>query len=65
MYCGNPKNGFAPIRCGDGRSEFLLNFSCRNHRFCPSCYDKSIDKWGEWMREKITFGCASLPPQDV
>jgi len=53
LDCGNPKCGFARIRCGDCGKEFLLYFSCHGRGFCPSCQAKRREEWGEWMREKL------------
>jgi len=30
-------------------------FSCRTRGFCPSCYAKWLEEWGEWMREELLF----------
>jgi len=51
--CGNPKNGFARIRCSDCGAESLLMFSCHGRGFCPSCHAKRREEWGEWMREEL------------
>ena len=51
LDCGNPKCGFARVRCQDCGSEFLLHFSCRIRGFCPSCHAKRLEEWSEWMRE--------------
>jgi len=53
LDCGNPRCGFARIRCPDCRDERLLMFSCRTRGFCPSCHAKRIEKWSEWMRETL------------
>jgi len=53
LDCGNPKCGFARIRCGDCGSERLLTFSCKVRGFCPSCHAKRREEWGEWMREEL------------
>jgi ribosomal protein S27E len=53
--CGNPKCGFARIRCRDCGSEFLLHFSCHRRGFCPSCHAKRCEEWGEWMRESLVL----------
>jgi len=53
LDCGNPRCGFARIRCPDCRDERLLMFSCRTRGFCPSCHAKRIEEWGEWMRETL------------
>ncbi len=28
-------------------------FSCRAHRFCPSCHAKGLEEWREWMHEEL------------
>ncbi len=48
LDCGNPKCGFARIRCGDCGSERLLTFSSKVRGFCPSCHSKRREEWGEW-----------------
>ena len=53
LDCGNPRCGFARIRCPDCREERLLMFSCRTRGFCPSCHAKRLEEWGEWMREML------------
>jgi len=53
LDCGNPRCGFARIRCPDCQAEHLLMFSCRTRGFCPSCHAKRLEEWGEWMREEL------------
>ena len=53
LDCGNPRCGFARIRCPDCHAERLLMFSCRTRGFCPSCHSKRLEEWGEWMRETL------------
>ena len=53
LDCGNPRCGFARIRCPDCAEERLVMFSCRTRGFCPSCHAKRLEEWGEWMRETI------------
>jgi len=53
LDCGNPRCGFARIRCPDCAEERLLMFSCRTRGFCPSCHSKRLEQWGEWMRETL------------
>jgi ribosomal protein S27E len=50
LDCGNPRCGFARIRCPDCHTEHLLMFSCRTRGFCPSCHAKRLE---EWMRETL------------
>jgi ribosomal protein S27E len=53
LDCGNPRCGFARIRCPDCGDEHLLMFSCRTRGFCPSCHAKRLEEWGEWMQETL------------
>lgn len=53
LDCGNPKCGFARIRCPECGTERLLTFSCKVRGFCPSCHSKRREEWGEWMREEL------------
>jgi hypothetical protein len=55
LDCGNPKCGFARIRCPSCGTEHLLCFSCRTRGFCPSCHSKRLEEWGEWMREELVL----------
>jgi ribosomal protein S27E len=50
---GNPRCGFARIRCPDCGEEGLPMFSFRTRGFCPSCHSKRLEEWGEWMRETL------------
>ena len=47
LNCGNPRCGFARIRCPDCAEERLVMFSCRIRGFCPSCHAKRVEEWGE------------------
>jgi ribosomal protein S27E len=53
LDCGNPKNGFARIKCKDCGLERLVMYSCKCRGFCPSCHAKRREEWGEWMRESL------------
>jgi len=53
LDCGNPRCGFARIRCPDCGQERFLMFSCRTRGFCPSCHARRLEQWGEWMRETL------------
>ncbi len=53
LDCGNPRSGFARIRCPDCHEEYPLTFSCKTRGFCPSCHAKRLEEWGEWVREAL------------
>ena len=47
------KNGFARIRCEDCGHEYLLVFSCKRRHFCPSCHQKQVVEFGEWLCREV------------
>ena len=47
LDCGNPKCGFARIKCSGCGREKLLMFSCKTRGFCPSCHAKRREEWGD------------------
>ncbi|MBM3298115.1 MAG: transposase [Candidatus Aminicenantes bacterium] len=47
LDCGNPRCGFARLRCPDCHEERLVMFSCRSRGFCPSCHAKRVEEWAE------------------
>jgi hypothetical protein len=49
LDCGDFQNGFARVRCGDCGHEYLLAFSCKRRHFCPSCHQKRVVEFGEWL----------------
>ena len=49
LDCGDFHNGFARVRCGDCGHEYLLAFSCKRRHFCPSCHQKRVVEFGEWL----------------
>ncbi len=53
LDCGILKNGFARIRCGDCGHEYLLAFSCERRHFCPSCHQKRVVEFGEWLCREV------------
>jgi ribosomal protein S27E len=49
LDCGNLHNGFARVKCKDCGHEYLLAFSCKRRHFCPSCHQKRVVEFGEWL----------------
>ena len=41
------------IKCEDCGHEYLLAFSCKRRHFCPSCHQKRVVEFGEWLCEKV------------
>ncbi|HDR15672.1 MAG TPA: IS91 family transposase, partial [Desulfobacteraceae bacterium] len=46
-------NGFARVRCGECGHEYLLAFSCKRRHFCPSCHQKRVMEFGEWLCKEV------------
>jgi hypothetical protein len=55
LGCGDLRKGFARIKCKDCKHEILLAFSCKGRYFCPSCHQKRVLMFGEWITEKILY----------
>lgn len=49
LDCGDLYNGFARVKCKDCNHEYLLAFSCKRRHFCPSCHQKRVVEFGEWL----------------
>jgi len=49
LDCGDLHQGFARIRCHDCGHEYLLAFSCKRRHFCPTCHQKRVVEFGEWL----------------
>ncbi len=37
------------MKCKDCGHEYLLAFSCKRRHFCPSCHQKRVVEFGEWL----------------
>ena len=45
--------GFARVKCKDCGHEFLLPFSCKRRHFYPSCHQKRVVAFGEWLCTEV------------
>jgi Putative transposase/Transposase zinc-binding domain len=55
LGCGDLRKGFARIKCKECQHEVLLAFSCKGRYFCPSCHQKRVLMFGEWITEDILY----------
>ncbi len=53
LACGDPQHGFARIYCNQCRHGFILAFSCKARYFCPSCHQKRVLAYGEWVDSNV------------
>jgi len=53
LDCGILENGFARVRCGACRAEFLVAFSCNGRGPCPSCAAKRAAAFAAYLREQV------------
>ena len=53
LDCGDPHLGFARVKCGDCKHEYILPFSCKRRHFCPSCHQKRVVEFGEQLHEEV------------
>ena len=52
-HAGDPHQGFARIYCDACGHEFLLAYSCKTRYFCPSCHQKRVLLYGEWVEQNV------------
>ena len=53
LACGDPQHGFARIYCDHCRRGYILAFSCKARYFCPSCHQKRVLAYGEWVDANV------------
>jgi hypothetical protein len=53
LECGDLRCGFARIRCGGCGHDLLLAFSCKTRYFCPSCHQKRVLAYGDWVESSV------------
>ena len=53
LACGDPQHGFARIYCDQCRHACILAFSCKARYFCPSCHQKRVLAYGEWVDANV------------
>jgi len=53
LDCGDLHQGFARIYCDHCGHDYLLAFSCKARYFCPSCHQKRMLAYGEWVEEHV------------
>ena len=53
LDCGDLHQGFARVRCDTCHHEYLLPFSCKKRHFCPSCHQKRVVEFGEFLYEDV------------
>jgi ribosomal protein S27E len=49
LECGDLHFGFARVKCQDCGHEYLLAYSCNRRHFCPSCHQKRVVEFGQWL----------------
>jgi len=55
LDCGDLTKGFARIYCEDCKKSMLLPFSWKGRWFCPSCHEKKVLLFGEFITGTIAF----------
>ncbi len=53
IECGDPHYGFARVYCDACRHDYLLAYSCKTRYFCPSCHQKRVLLYGEWVETNV------------
>jgi len=53
LECGDLHIGFTRVRCDQCGHEYLLADSCKRRHFCPSCHQKRVVEYGEWLLSNV------------
>ncbi len=53
IECGDPHYGFARIYCDACGHDYLLAYLCKTRYFCPSCHQKRVLLYGEWVEANV------------
>jgi hypothetical protein len=53
LACGDLHKGFARIYCDECGRDYLLAYSCKTRYFCPSCHQKRMLAYGEWLENHV------------
>ncbi len=53
LECGDPHYGFARIYCDACGHDYLLAYSCKTRYFCPSCHQKRVLLYADWVEENV------------
>ena len=51
--CGDLSRGFARLHCDHCGRDYLIAFSCKQRYFCPSCHQKKVQQFGEFIRHQV------------
>jgi Transposase zinc-binding domain len=55
LDCGDLSKGFARLHCAKCNKDYLLAFSCKGRWFCPSCHEKKVLLFGEFIKESVAY----------
>ena len=53
LECGDLHRGFARLGCDGCRYQTILAYSCKCRLFCPSCQQKRVLLFAEWLDTRI------------
>jgi len=53
--CGDLTRGFATARCGTCGEEVVIAFSCQCRYLCPSCHQKKVLLFAEFVTSQVLF----------
>ena len=55
LGCGDLTKGFARLHCDKCNKDYLLAFSCKGRWFCPSCHQKKVLLFGEFITNSVAY----------
>ncbi len=55
LECGDLSKGFARVECSKCQERYLVSFSCKGRWFCPSCHQKKVLQFGEFIIQNVAY----------
>lgn len=53
INCLNIRKGFAYVECPKCHTTYIVPFSCKKHKICPSCRQKKVLEFSEWLDQEV------------
>ncbi len=53
LKCNDLKLGFGIVRCPKCKTTYIVPFSCKRHKICPTCRMKKLIEYSEWLKEEV------------
>ncbi|TKJ42714.1 hypothetical protein CEE35_09500 [Candidatus Aerophobetes bacterium Ae_b3b] len=53
LKCQDLTQGFGVAKCPSCGTAYIVPFSCKKHKICPSCRMKKLLEYSEWLKQEV------------